>query len=282
MRDEGYYYGILSFLEKRAYKILYDGLKAQEVRIVVDLQITFEQLKDIFLKVLYDNPLFFHVNQTVIRRIGEPGHWILWPEYLYDQNETGALTREIRNAAARIAERGKHLSGNEFLLEKYLHDCVVKSIAYDYEALEKKDCFNAHSIVGAFLDKRAVCEGIARAFKFLCDEFGIHCIVVYGKAGRDGDLSRAGHHTWNLVKIRQEPYHVDVTWDNACDRQRQHNAVSYAYFNVTTDEIMRDHLPIGTYPLCTSTRFHMRAIGHYGGNYERNDHLLRGFQYLRL
>jgi hypothetical protein len=209
---------------------------------------------------LYDNPLFFHVNQTVMRRIGEPGHWILWPEYLYTRSETHAITRDIRKAVDKIAARGKRLSGNDFLLEKYLHDCVVKSVAYDYDALQKKDCFNAHSIVGALLDNKAVCEGIAKTFKFLCDEFGIKCMIVYGKADKDGDFSKEDHHSWNLVQIRQEPYHVDVTWDNRYDTHLHHHHISYDYFNVTTDEIMKDHLPIGTYPLCTSTRFHIKVL----------------------
>ncbi len=71
---------------------------------------------------------------------------------------------------------------NEFRLEKYLHDSVVKSVAYDYDSLQKNDCYNAHSIVGAFLDKKAVCEGIAKAFKLLCNEYSMKCIVVLGKA----------------------------------------------------------------------------------------------------
>lgn len=226
-------------MEKIAYGVICRGLEAHDKKIILKLDITSGQLRKVFLRVMYDNPILFYVNQTIIRRIGEPGNWTILPVYLYDISETEALKRQIKYEADKIAAGGKRFYGNEIMTEKYLHDCVAESVAYDYEAPKSKESFDAHSIVGALLDKRAVCEGIAKAFKFLCDKSGIKCIVVYG-------MAKGSYHSWNMVILRQEFYHVDVTWDRR----------SYDYFNVTTEEIMRDHLPIGAYPLCTATRFH--------------------------
>lgn len=245
MRHEGYYYKILSPVEKSAYRIIYRGLKAQELRILVDQDITSEQLREVFLRVMYDNPVLFHVNQTVMRRIGEPGNWILWPVYLYDKRETDFLNRKIREVVDKIAARVKSFPDNKFMVEKYLHDYLVKNVTYYPGEKKNGRSSEAHSIAGVFLEKKAVCEGISKAFKFLCDEFGIICIVVYGKAGYE-------NHSWNLVVLHGEPYHVDVTWDHA---------FCYDYFNLTTDEITKDHMLDAAYPLCTSTRFRMRKIG---------------------
>ena len=137
---------------------------------------------------------------------------------------------------------------NAFRLEKYLHDSVVKSVAYDYDSLQKNDCYNAHSIVGVFLDKKAVCEGIAKAFKLLCNEYSMKCIVVLGKADPEGKFDGDTYHAWNLVKVGNGSYHVDVTWDNMFDREIEH--ISYDYFNVTTADILKDHQPMGQLPLC--------------------------------
>ena len=120
---------------------------------------------------------------------------------------------------------------NTFRLEKYLHDSVVKSVAYDYDAVKKKGCYNAHSIVGVFLEKRAVCEGIAKAFKLLCNQFDIKCIVVLGQADKKRVFDQDSYHAWNLVKIGNESYYVDVTWDNLYDEGFRH--ISYDYFNIT-------------------------------------------------
>ena len=239
--------------EKVAYKMIYDGLKMRTLNIVVSLYMSPDVVQEVYLKVLYDNPLFFYINQTVIKMTGEPGYWILLPEYLFSYREITAITNDIHSIIDKLSIKANPYKGNEFKLEKYLHDSVVKSVAYDYDALKKNDCFNAHSIVGAFLDKKAVCEGISKAFKLLCNEFEIKCIVVLGKANKDGDFSGDDYHAWNLVKIGNESYHVDVTWDNLYDTDIRH--ISYDYFNVTTKDILIDHQPLDApLPFCDSTR----------------------------
>ncbi len=252
MRNERYYYSVMSPEEKQAYRMIFDGLKARSYHVGVTVDLARNQVQEIYLRVLYDNPLFFYVNQRVIRMTGEPGAYDLLPEYLYSQKEILQLTREVRNVVDKVALKARQMP-NEFRLEKYLHDSVVKSVAYDYDSLSKSDCFNAHSIIGCFLDRKAVCEGIAKAFKLLCNEFSMKCIVVLGKASPDGDLSGDCYHAWNLVKIGDESYHVDPTWDNLYDREIKH--ISYDYFNVTTEEILKDHRPLeGQLPFCSSTR----------------------------
>lgn len=238
--------------EKKAYKIIYDGLRNRNYQIEVPFHMLSEQIQEIYIRVLYDNPMLFYVNQTTITMCGQPGAYSLIPEYLYTEREIAQLIREIQVIVDKIHTRVDTLQ-DEFRIERFLHDSVVKSVPYDYDALNKKDCFNAHSIIGAFIDKKAVCEGIAKAFKFLCNEFSMKCIVVYGKASQDGDFSGDTYHAWNLVKVRNESYYVDVTWDNMCDGEIRH--ISYDYFNVTTEEILKDHMPnIATLPVCRDTR----------------------------
>lgn len=252
MRNERYYYNIMSSDERKAYKMIYDGLKMRAFNIVVSLYLSPDKVQEVYLKVLYDNPLFYYINQTVIRMQGNPGYWILLPEYLYSNTEINKINNDIRNIINRIRQKADNFRNNEFRLEKCLHDSIVKSVAYDYDSLKKKDAFNAHSIVGVFLDKRAVCEGIAKAYKLLCNEYDIKCIVVLGQANKDGVYGEDDYHAWNLVKIGEESYHVDVTWDNLFDEEFQH--ISYDYFNMTTKDILLDHKPIGDLPFCSATR----------------------------
>lgn len=252
MRNERYYYSIMSEIERNAYKTIYEGLKARAYTIEVPLCMAPDQVQEVYLRVLYDNPLFYFVNQTVIRMAGIPGCYALLPEYLYSAKEITLLNRDIRNVVNKLREKANTMLDNEFRLEKFLHDSVVKSVAYDYDSLMKNDCFNAHSIVGAFLDKKAVCEGIAKAFKLLCNEYSIKCIVVLGRADPKGKFDGDCYHAWNLVKIGDESYHVDPTWDNMYDKGLEH--ISYDYFNLTTNDIMKDHRPIGELPICTATR----------------------------
>ena len=56
-------------------------------------------------------------------------------------------------------------------------------------------------LYGALIEKECVCEGYAEAFKYLCDEAGLHCINV----------QREGEHMWNYVQLDGQWYSVDTT-----------------------------------------------------------------------
>ena len=129
------------------------------------------------------------------------------------------------------------------LFEKEKFDVVVNFAAESHvdRSIEDPEIFVKTNVMGTttLLDA--------------CNEFGIKCIVVLGKADKEGDFSGDKYHAWNLVKIGDESYHVDVTWDNMYDTEIHH--ISYDYFNVTTKDILKDHQPIGgPLPLCDSTR----------------------------
>ena len=97
---------------------------------------------------------------------------------------------------------------------KYIHDTLCATADFDTETaqkileserpLAKSDPF---TVYGAIIKGRAVSEGIALAFKQLCDMNGIPCQVISGK--RDGVS-----HMWNLVQSRGEWTHIDCAADN--------------------------------------------------------------------
>ena len=43
-------------------------------------------------------------------------------------------------------------------------------------------------------------------------------------------------HTWNAVKIDNNWYHIDLTWDDPITNTNQ-NIIQYNYFLITTDEL---------------------------------------------
>lgn len=58
-----------------------------------------------------------------------------------------------------------------------------------------------------------VCEGYARAFKVLCDELEIPCVLTEGEAISSLD-DTPGAHMWNYVQIDGSWYAIDVTWND--------------------------------------------------------------------
>ncbi len=67
------------------------------------------------------------------------------------------------------------------------------------------ECISA--LLGSSGENGPVCEGYAKAFKVLCNQAGITCVISSGWANGEG-------HMWNLIKIDNIWYGVDVTWND--------------------------------------------------------------------
>ena len=48
-------------------------------------------------------------------------------------------------------------------------------------------------------------------------------------------------HTWNLVKLDGQWYHVDTTFDDPVVNEGTIDVLSYRYFNITDNQILLDH-----------------------------------------
>ena len=105
-----------------------------------------------------------------------------------------------------------------------------------YDKLKKE---YSHEIIGALGNGVAVCEGMAKAVKILCDELGIWCIVALSDANPDKGIKY--RHAWNVIRIDGKYYHLDVTFDNTLSRD---DAVRYDYVNLADKQIFRDHEPV--------------------------------------
>lgn len=130
--------------------------------------------------------------------------------YLYSSFNS---EQEVDNAIAMVENRKNNIVNtvsNENVYNKILkvHDMLVNSIKYD-TTLSKE---NTHNIYGALVQKQVVCEGYAKAFKYILDSLNIECILVCGNATNSSNQTES--HMWNYVKLNDTWYGVDVTWDD--------------------------------------------------------------------
>ena len=112
-----------------------------------------------------------------------------------------------------------------------LHNCYNPFFASgEYGQLEIGDTpWSALSALeGNDGQKAPVCEGYSRAFKVLCDEMEIPCILMAGNAC-DRPSSSGEPHMWNYVQMEDGKwYAIDVTWDDPV------NSYSSTYFNIVS------------------------------------------------
>lgn len=102
-----------------------------------------------------------------------------------------------------------------------IHDYIAEITVYDHELLNLSTSSNSGNTVlsgyrgfgleGVFIDRRAVCDGISKAFMLMARIEGIETIRVSGKL-INGDTALG--HAWNKVRLGNTWYVVDVTGDD--------------------------------------------------------------------
>ncbi len=115
----------------------------------------------------------------------------------------------------------------QYHLEKHLHNAVIDRCTYAKNVFEAEDGWEEFTAYGALVKGSAVCEGYAHAICLLLNKFGLDCYYANGY-GEDAP------HMWNTVKINDNWYHLDATWDD------NENAY-YNFFNLNDDQIKTDH-----------------------------------------
>ena len=204
-----------------------------------ELNLSFQSALDAFF---YDHPEIFYIDLTKISLVinytsfaGKTTYKVsLEPRdnssnYLID----GFNSKEDVNYAIEKVENVRNnmlnlLSTNSTDYNKALavHDTLVKLMEYDTEISNP----NTRNIYGALVDTSVVCEGYAKSYKYILDSIGIDCILVSGKATNSSGESE--DHMWNYIKLNDNWYGVDVTWDDPIiiGRSLKGNIIRHDYF----------------------------------------------------
>ncbi|MBE5786932.1 MAG: hypothetical protein E7324_05245 [Clostridiales bacterium] len=113
--------------------------------------------------------------------------------------------------------------------EKWIHDFLCDRITYEVNpSSDEDDC-----AIGALLDGRANCDGYADAFYLMGSLVGMDIRHQSGEALR---VDRDAGHMWNLIKINDEWFMVDVTWNDGDSGDPAH-----VWYNVGLDYAKYSH-----------------------------------------
>ena len=148
-----------------------------------------------------------------------------------------------------------------------IHDKLIDLVTYDYDVMnDNLRADLAHTAYGVLVENSrgdknyAVCDGYSQAYVYLLQQCGVDATVILGEAG--ADKATAGGHAWSVVKLDDQWYEVDSTWDDKgnllveleeaksrlndesynyykealTDKQYMNNISHYLY-NVTTEDI---------------------------------------------
>lgn len=218
------YYAMLEEDMQRLYSQIYAN--------ALDLNTTFapvvpagvEQLKSVFEAVYNDHPELFWLETGYSCKYLRTGGCV---EITLKYNETVSDLAGAGQSFERETEgilAGARGLNSDSEKEKYVHDALMQRVEYDVNAPMNQSAYSA--LVGG----RSVCAGYARAFQHLLQQLGIPCYYCTGYAGED--------HAWNIVRLADRYYNVDITWDDT-------DNPTYDYYNKSDGEFRNTHMRTG-------------------------------------
>lgn len=214
------YYSFLTSDEQKLYKQIYAQAIDMSPTFVPVVNINVLDVNKVFEAVYNDHPELFWLETTYSYKYTINDRCV---QITLKFNETAndiEYHKEIfHNEAQKIIDEANKLE-NDYEKEKYVHDILINSITYDEAAMMNQSAYSA------LVNKRTICAGYSRAFQYILIQLEIPTYYCVGNT----DVS----HAWNIVKLGNEYYNVDLTWDD-------NDSNKYKYFNISDKKIYDTH-----------------------------------------
>lgn len=207
--------------------------------------------------LIYENPEIFYIDATsMFINIEKTKKMtgIKYNVYIDNGNKLSYLTEGFNNkedvdAYQTQIERVRdyillNLEGkSDYEKIKLVHDYLIDSVEYDSTISQD----NIYDIYGALVSKVCVCEGYAKAFQYLMNETGIDNVIVIGTGTNSNGETES--HAWNYVKLNDNWYAVDVTWDDpiVIGNGTLPEKVKYQYFLKGSITMNQNHVTSGKF-----------------------------------
>lgn len=217
-------------------QVLIDGLMERKTSIYVGNYPEAEDstyLQDVILKVVVQNPLILderrfgynYKTKSVVVEYKSTSDAVA-----KKQNE---IKEKVKSVVAQVIKPGmsvyeKELALHDWLIENGEYNNKILDLYNEGKSLNEiseiyPDSFNAY---GMLINGLGVCQSYAEAFKLLCDEAGVPCIVATGNL-------QTVPHAWNMVKIGEKWAHVDATNNDI--------GIDHPVFNATDKSIALEY-----------------------------------------
>ncbi|MBQ6323098.1 MAG: hypothetical protein IJI24_09505 [Lachnospiraceae bacterium] len=231
---EEYYFNQLPSRFNEAYRELYSRLSAGESEADLYAKINTEDFFTAYYSVLYDHPELFwldgHVEVMENSFTGNVVSFTAGTSITPEERES--KTRALEAAAdACIGQIGADWSDYEKI--KFVYEYLINTVDYDRSAPDSQN------IQSALLSGKSVCAGYAKSFQYILHRMGLFCTYVTGSVKQKGD------HAWNIVRIGERYYNVDVTWGDPVFlgevQSQKRSLMNYNYLCATDAELEKTH-----------------------------------------
>ncbi len=184
--------------------------------------------------IIMDHPEFFYIlNQYAYGYSGSKATSVT--VQTLPKSEAISLQTFVENGIQSYMQK---VSANQdqYEISKQFYELLATNILYSQENGSR-----AHSVVGAFVDGKGVCETYAKAYQLLLNRYGIRAFTVSGKG-------RTEAHRWIAMEINGRWYYSDPTWgdfkttgETDTYPKAGYIKANYSYLNLTAAQMSKDH-----------------------------------------
>ena len=235
--EEYPYYQMLSENQQSVYRQIYANAQNLTEKFAPEKTVSASDVKIAFEAVIGDHPEMFWLETGYSSKYLANGQCVeIDLKYNSTADDLESAKQRFDAAAQNLITGADSLDSN-YEKEKYVHDALASAVTYDLTADMNQSAYSA------LVNGKSVCAGYARAYQYLLQQLGIPCYYCTGYSG--------GDHAWNIVKLDDGYYNVDVTWDDAA-------AIRYDYFNKTDADFASTHVRqnLSVYlPACNGTAY---------------------------
>ena len=269
-----YYRYSLKGEDLQLYNDLLEGILSFQERIIVPKEMSNRHIFEIYTMIQRDWPSLYHIVNSLHFPSSSTTKFAR-PKYVMDE---AAYHRDYPRVTAFLERCSSHLSQyGEFDKIRILHDTIRRHVVYHDTSTP-----NEHNVLGCIVDRKAVCESIAKTFKLLCDVNRIPCVVVFGYLDLMSERNRAvgkktpeeerrNNHAWNVVQLDGKWYNVDITNDLKPPYSTGKFPFYYDFF-LRSDQILSRsyYYPSKFFPIpaCPEDFELYRRTGHYAESLE--------------
>jgi hypothetical protein len=184
-----------------------------------------------YLIYQYAYPMYYRDNRAVVidSIVYYPGDRIY---YAWKNGDTASLSEQEQQTLAlalEVVEQAKAQTETDLELQLWLHDWICKQVVYESPNMDVKRKeylqLTELSCIGVMLEGKANCQGYTDAFALLGRLAGFEVSRLFGIAGEG--------HTWNIIKLDDLWYIVDVTFDDMSEESS--DGWCYTFFNTGWD-----------------------------------------------
>lgn len=226
---EGYtfYYDQLSEQEQTAYRAVLYGVSHSQDEFYIGNDYTPEIIKRIMYAFTYDYPEYFWCLRYQTKIYSDQAYYLVFEEDDNRELEAAELKKQADKIVQEIsAKKGKYKQ------IKAMYDYIINHTEYVENSQYDQD------IRSVLLNQKSVCSGYAKTFQYLCKLVGIACTTVNGYSIEPGGTKIP--HSWNLLRLKDQYYWIDVTWGDSRDTTRE-TYVNYRYFMIADDPFLNLH-----------------------------------------